>query len=511
VRPDGAIVLVGFVGAGKTTAALRIAAERRLRATDLDGLIEERAGASVPVLFARDGEGAFRDLEARVACELLGEVGRGDVVSMGAGAVTSERIRDALADHLVVWLDVDPELAWRRAGSSDRPLARDRHGFDQRHRERRALYGAVADAVVPANARVSLGRVHDAVERLREAPTGTRLLWAVSASAEYPVWIGRGVLGSTLGPSLPAPSRRFCVTDENVAPLWLSALGEIDGSVVIDPGESHKSLASAELVWRELTRQGMTRADHLVALGGGVVGDLAGFCAATYQRGVPVVQVPTSLVAQVDSAYGGKTGVDLPEAKNYVGAFHQPAAVLADPSTLDTLPAAEARAGYAEVIKTALIAGGSLWERVEADLTIDDATIFDCALCKLSVVAADERDSGRRQVLNLGHTVGHAIETASGYERYRHGEAVALGLLASLSLSGLPELRARVAELLAAHGLPTRLEGVDPATVRAATARDKKRTGERVPFVLVNAPGSVVHGCEVAPAELDRALEELCA
>ena len=239
---------------------------------------------------------------------------------------------------------------------------------------------------------------------------------------------------------------------------------------------------------------GMTRADHVVALGGGVVGDLAGFCAATYQRGVPVVQVPTTLVAQVDSAYGGKTGVDLPEAKNYVGAYHQPAGVLVDPDTLATLPAAELAAGWVEVLKTALIAGGELWERVAAGGEVDERTILACARTKLAVVAADERDGGRRQVLNLGHTVGHAIETATGYARYRHGEAVGLGLLAALRLSGREDLRAQVRELLLARGLPVTLDGagIEVEEIVAATARDKKRLGAHVPFVLVRAPGEVV-------------------
>jgi shikimate kinase/3-dehydroquinate synthase len=255
----------------------------------------------------------------------------------------------------------------------------------------------------------------------------------------------------------------------------------------------------------------MTRADHLVALGGGVVGDLAGFAAATYQRGVPVVQVPTTLVAQVDSAYGGKTGVDIPEGKNYVGAYHQPAAVLVDPATLETLPAEELGAGYAEVIKTALIAGGTLWERIVADRPIDDGVIFDCARTKLGIVAADERDEGRRQVLNLGHTVAHALETVTSYRRYRHGEAVGLGLLAALSLSGQDDLRGTVGELLSAHGLPTHADGVDPQAVAAATARDKKRLGASVPFVLVDAPGEVRHGVEVSAGQLQAALAELCS
>ena len=184
-----------------------------------------------------------------------------------------------------------------------------------------------------------------------------------------------------------------------------------------------------------------------MGVGGGVVGDIAGFCAAVYQRGMRHVQVPTTLVAQVDSAYGGKTGVDLPEAKNYVGVYHQPAAVLADTATLATLPPEELAAGWAEVVKTALIAGGPLWEAVRAGRFEDDDVVLECARTKLAVVAADERDGGRRQVLNLGHTVGHALETVTGYARLRHGEAVGLGLLAALRLSGLSDLRAAVAEL----------------------------------------------------------------
>jgi shikimate kinase / 3-dehydroquinate synthase len=281
--------------------------------------------------------------------------------------------------------------------------------------------------------------------------------------------------------------------------------------VSIPPGERHKTLASAERMWHELATAGMTRADHVVALGGGVVGDLAGFCAATYQRGVPVVQIPTTLVAQVDSAYGGKTGVDLPEAKNYVGVYHQPAGVLVDPDTLATLPASELAAGWVEVLKTALIAGGDLWERVATGDEVTERTILACVRTKLTVVAADERDAGRRQVLNLGHTVGHAIETATGYARYRHGEAVGLGLLAALRLSGQDDLRAQVRELLLARELPVTLAGadVDVERIVAATARDKKRVGAHVPFVLLHAPGEVETGHEVSDPDLLAAVAEL--
>jgi shikimate kinase/3-dehydroquinate synthase len=328
------------------------------------------------------------------------------------------------------------------------------------------------------------------------------------------VLVGLGLLAPAVcaSPAWPLDrcvSRPFCVSDRNVAPLYAERLGGVAELVEIDPGERHKTLASAESVWSALVAGGMTRADHMVALGGGVVGDLAGFCAATYQRGVPVVHVPTTLVAQVDSAYGGKTGVDLSAAKNYVGAYHQPAGVIVDPVLLGSLPAAERSAGYAEVIKTALIAGGELWASVRADAPIDQRAILACARTKLAVVAEDERDAGRRQVLNLGHTVGHAIEAVTGYERYRHGEAVALGLLAALRLSDQEDLREQVRELLQAHELPTKLDEVDVDQVLAATRRDKKRLGEQVPFVLLDAPGEAKTGCHVSEADLRAAVAEL--
>jgi shikimate kinase/3-dehydroquinate synthase len=510
VNASGAIVLIGFMGAGKTTAALQLAAERGLLAVDADQLIEERAGSPIAEIFERDGEGAFRALEEQVVCEVLERSGSGDVVSLSGGAVTSERIRAALRRHLVVWLEVSPELAWRRVGGGERPLAVDRRDFGERHDARLPLYAAAADAFVPASVvRSSIGRVHDAVAGLREAPGGTRLLWALSASGEYPIYVGRGLLGARLWPIEP-PSRRFCITDRNVAGLWLEAAGAFEHSIVVEAGEPAKTLATAGDVWSGLASAGMTRGDHVAALGGGVVGDIAGFCAATYQRGVPVVQVPTTLAAQVDSAYGGKTGVDIPGGKNYVGAYHQPAGAIVDPATLETLPAVELAAGYAEVVKTALIAGGSLWERIAADAPIDDGVILECARTKLAIIAEDERDLGRRQVLNLGHTVGHAIETVTGYSRYRHGEAVALGLLAALDLSGKPHLRAQVAELLRAHGLPTQADGLEVTAVAQATRSDKKRLGDSVPFVLLDAPGSVRHGAIVSDAELDAALGALC-
>jgi shikimate kinase/3-dehydroquinate synthase len=337
------------------------------------------------------------------------------------------------------------------------------------------------------------------------------MLWASSASGDYPVYVGVGLLLERRFWPPAIEGRRFLVTDGRVGQRYGDVVEPVAGRVTVMPGEQSKTVAHAEIVWTELARAGMRREDVLVALGGGVVGDLAGFCAATYQRGVRYVQVPTSLVAQVDSAYGGKTGVDLAEAKNYVGAFHQPVAVIADTAALATLPPEEVAAGYAEVVKTALIAGGALWDRVRsgADPT-DPAVILACARTKLAIVAMDERDDGLRQVLNLGHTVAHAIETVTGYARYRHGEAVALGLLAALRLSGRDDLRQEVEALLAAHALPTTLAGADPDAVVSATARDKKRRGDGpVPFVLLEAPGEPRPGCPVDPDALGAAVREL--
>jgi shikimate kinase / 3-dehydroquinate synthase len=280
---------------------------------------------------------------------------------------------------------------------------------------------------------------------------------------------------------------------------------------VIPPGEGEKTLARAEAVLREMARAGVEREDAVVALGGGVVGDLAGFCAAVYQRGVACVQVPTTLLAQVDSAYGGKTGVDLPEGKNYAGAYHQPVAVLVDPAVLETLPAEERAAGYAEVVKTALIAGGDLWRRVRQGGEPDEGVILGCLRTKLAVVREDERDAGRRQVLNLGHTVAHALEAATGYRGLRHGEAVGLGLLCALRLSERESIRSEVAELLAGHGLPLRAVGVDEAAVLELVGRDKKRRGGRVPFVLLESPGRVSPGHEVTERALRAALAEVVA
>jgi 3-dehydroquinate synthase len=501
-----ALVFIGFMGAGKTSAARAAAGALDARAVDADHEIERRLGTSIADHFASHGEASFRHVEEEVVSGLLEHPPEG-VLSLGGGAVLSPRVRALLQRHTVVLLDVDVETAWRRCGTRRRPLAQDRDAFAALHAARTPLYESLADAVLIDSSRESVRRAVPALRTLARVPAGTKLLWAVSASGSYPVYVGQGLIGSGFW---PVPGRRFVITDDAVGALY--RIGEAAAELRIPPGEEHKTLASVERLLRGLAAAGMDHDDHVVALGGGVVGDVAGFCAALYQRGVRVVQVPTTLVAQVDSAYGGKTGVDLPEGKNYAGAYHQPSAVLVDPSAMATLPQEELAAGWAEVIKTALIAGGALWERVRAGAVLDGELVLACARTKLAVVASDERDAGRRQILNLGHTVGHAIETATGYRRYRHGEAVGLGLLAALTLSGQAELRTEVAALLAARGLPVTLDAdVDADAVLAAVQRDKKRRGGRVGFVLVEAPGDVRAGRPVPEGEVRAAVAELRA
>jgi shikimate kinase/3-dehydroquinate synthase len=524
------LVFVGFMGAGKSRAARRAAERLGAEALDTDKLLEAELGESIASFFEREGEAAFREREEALVLSALER--SPSVLSLGGGALKSERVRERLEPHVCVYVDVDPDLAWERSQDSGRPLARDRDAFLRLHAERRPLYESVARAALQARPEgVEQGALEAAIALADPgAPVSVRMVWAPASSGGYPVYIGAGALDAA-GVLWPLSGRCFIVADETVHALHgdrlarALAVGPVAANTLtVAPGERQKSLAEAERILRALARAGMERSDALAALGGGVLGDLAGFCGALYQRGVPLVHVPTTVVAQVDSAYGGKTGVDLPEGKNYVGAFHQPSAVFTDPGLLSTLPVEELRAGYAEVLKTALIAGGPLSERVRRleplerviELEPDRLreVIEGCLRVKIGVVAEDERDHGVRASLNLGHTFAHALEAATAYSAYRHGEAVAIGLVVALRLSerklGLDQaVREEVVTLLRENELPTTFSGAPTEDLLAVAARDKKRRGGASNFVLLRSPGDVATECDVSEQELSAVIEEV--
>jgi 3-dehydroquinate synthase len=348
-----------------------------------------------------------------------------------------------------------------------------------------------------------------------------RRLTVRTLSRTYSIVLGRGVLAG-----LGATVRRVRGTgqvvvccDENVAPLYLDRVrrslrgaGLEVSEVILPAGEREKNLARVEELYGVLYDRGLRRSDTLVALGGGVIGDLTGFVAATYQRGLGFIQVPTTLLAQVDAAVGGKVAVDFRAGKNYAGTFYQPHLVLADLSTLDSLPPRELRCGAAEVAKHGLLAGGDVLDRVQrlaraplAAAAVTQGLVAGCVAYKAGVVESDERESGRRAVLNLGHTIGHAIEAATGFRLWSHGEAVAFGLRAALRLSGelcgLPAAEEEAGHaLLDGLGLPARLTGASAQDVCALVPRDKKAGPEGVGYVLLRRTGSPVIGVRVPPA-----------
>lgn len=356
-------------------------------------------------------------------------------------------------------------------------------------------------------------------------------LLANTRSKEYPVFLSAGAMkeAGNLWRSRGREGKIVLITDSNVANLFLGPVetaftraGFAVKATVVDAGEEAKSLAEATQLYSELFRMQTRRCDAVCALGGGVVGDLAGFIASTYMRGIGLVQIPTTLLSQVDSSIGGKVGINIAEAKNYVGSFYQPDMVITDPELLKTLPRSQLVEGLAEVVKYALLSGADFFEALESsyeeflvlNMAFVEPMVRRCIEYKLGVVSDDERDYGRRAVLNLGHSVGHGIETAGKYSAYSHGQAVALGLLAAVriseqvySLSG--DYSTRLASLLELLGLPTRLEGIDPADVIATMSSDKKADDLSANMVLLKAAGEPVINCDVDAAMLRREVKRL--
>ena len=354
-------------------------------------------------------------------------------------------------------------------------------------------------------------------------PTALRRIEARAGTSTYLIEIGTGAQSRLAAVLEDArlPQRRFIVSSQTVWRLHGESFASVtdDEPVLLPDGERHKQLTTVSRIYDALIRAGADRATTILAVGGGVVGDIAGFAAATYLRGVPVVHVPTTLLAQVDSAIGGKVGVNHPLGKNLIGAFHQPSAVIVDPAFLATLPRREFRAGLYEVVKYGMIASRPLFDRIRDQLALlfarnDDVltpTIAECCQIKASIVQADERESGPRRALNFGHTIAHALEAATRYRRFRHGEAVAYGMLAAAEVAVargvLPaDDRRALAALIAQMGPLPPVSDLDPAQVLEAVARDKKVVAGRLHFVLPTAIGATTTASDVSIEELSRAL-----
>ncbi len=518
--PARSVVLVGLMGAGKTAVGRRLALRLGMPFRDADHEIEQAAGCSVAEFFEAHGEAEFRAGERRVIARLM--EGPPCVLATGGGAFMDPETRTLLRGNaLSVWLRCPlATLVRRTSHRTHRPLLRtgDPTQVLAGLMARRHPTYAEADVVVDCSEDspdATTARVLDAVLSHR-APHRVRVQLS---AASYDVVIGDGLMaraGAHLAAVLPQ-KRAVIVTDATVAalhlPTLLAGLGEAGfelRQVIVAPGEASKSLAVYGQLTDALLEEGVERRTAVVALGGGVVGDLAGFAAASVLRGLPFVQVPTTLLAQVDSSVGGKTGINTAYGKNLLGAFHQPRMVLADTASLATLPRRELAAGYAEIVKAGLIGEPSLYTWCEAhgpallggDRALQAEAVAAACAFKAAIVAGDEREEraeGGRALLNLGHTFGHALEAEFGYDgSLLHGEAVALGLVLALRLSELLEVCPRgLAERVAAHlrtcGLAAELgqlgRRLSAARLVAHMQRDKKMRDGRLGFVLARGVG----------------------
>ena len=546
------IYLIGFSGAGKSAVGRSTARLLGWRFVDADERIVERAGKAVERIFAEDGEPAFRELERATIAEFARE--EHIVVSTGAGSVMHDQsLGGMLGSGLVVALEARPETIYRRLShtaeldgaeamtrpmlQSDDPLGR----IESLKRERQWAYSHAHWTVHTDDLTIEQAAL-EVVRAWRRL--GAPSAWEDDAElaatvrleqGAYPVFVGWDTLEEQLGRRLTQAGlsgRAFIVCDSNVvhpygraAQRSLHAAGIEMGLFTFPAGEASKSLSTATVLYEWLAERKVERRDAIVAVGGGVVGDLAGYVAATFLRGIRVVQVPTSLTAMVDSSIGGKTGVDLPIAKNMVGAFHHPTMVLADVSALRTLPERALREGWAEAVKhgLALEAGlVDLYEEHADELLSLDPELTTRAIAwnmavKARVVSADEREtSGLRQLLNYGHTIGHGVEAAAGYDAYLHGEAVAIGMTGAARLGMLegvtpPELVERQASLIARFGLPSAYANVDPEAIIEAMSRDKKTTAGQISWVLLDGVGSSRAHRGIAPERVASVVRELGA
>lgn len=503
------LLLSGFMGAGKSTVG-RLIAEWCGRAhIDLDVAIEREAGTSIANVFAERGEAGFRALERGALARVL-ETSGAAIVSLGGGTLLRRDVRlGALDRAVVVTLDASVDEVLRRtAHGKTRPLIDvpdPRARVEELLAERRIAY-AECHARIATSGRSPEDVARDALAVWRRDPIAV-----ASGDASYSVDVGRGIVVERLPGLLSGASLGLLVTDQHVQPHHADAIENgmeqaaiRTATVVLEPGEEHKNVASLERIWSAALAASADRKSRFVALGGGVVTDIAGFAASTWMRGVSWVGLPTTLLAMVDASVGGKTAIDLRSAKNAVGTFWQPSAVVCDTLHLETEPARGYASAGAEIVKTAIIGDPELLCLVESrasEIRAKDADVVAEVVrrsirVKARIVSQDEREDGLRACLNLGHTVGHALEAYGGYGKLRHGEAVSLGLVAALRIGerlGLTErpLVERATRALGLLGLPADLASQPLVRAAELIGHDKKRAGAKLRFVVARAVGQV--------------------
>ena len=545
------IFVTGFSGSGKTTVG-RIAARLLGWAfVDLDDDIERTAGLAIEEIFARYGEAHFRRLESErlaAACERDMQV-----VSTGGGIVVDWRNRRAMERAgAVVCLEARPETLFARverqaredAEASARPMlfADDALARIRSLKTRRQFAYTHARLIVhtddlsPEQAAMEVVRGWKDISETNEA----RAAWdspdlaavVETSGGDYPVWVGWDImdrLGERVIQTVGETSTTYIFTDEHVYSMARRAQSSLERAgiaahiFIMPAGEQHKTLKTVELAYDWLSHRRAERGHLVLALGGGVVGDLAGFVAATYVRGMPFAQVPTSLLAMMDASIGGKVAVDLPRGKNLVGAFYQPRLVLSDVSTLRGLPARQMASGWAEAIKHGLILDEDLLadfdRQRDALMALEPQAAAELirrsVAIKANVVSRDERETlGVRVLLNYGHTIGHAIESATGYDTYLHGEAVSVGMMGAANIAlhrGLLDAEAveRQADMLRSFGLPLSCEGVSVDAIEEAMRSDKKVSAGSIRWVLLDGIGNAVTRNDVPPELVRQTLERL--
>lgn len=540
-QASGNIILVGMMGAGKTTVGKLLAKELGKTFIDSDEEIQRRTGVTIPHIFDVEGEAGFRLRETSIIEELLKH--DGIVLATGGGAILSLQNREMMKrSGIVVYLKSNVHDLWQRTRHDhNRPLLQTenpRAKLQELHDLRDPLYTAAADMIIHTgkqSVQLLLERLQHRLEQMKQTTGSERKMQTLNvglAERSYPIHIGSELLShiELLLPHIPR-KRAIIVSNTTVAPLYLQQLSEGLSkhgvqvqSVLLPDGEQYKNGESLNTIYNALLTARSERSTPLIALGGGVIGDITGYAAATYLRGVPFIQIPTTLLSQVDSSVGGKTGINHPLGKNMIGAFYQPRVVVADTTTLDTLPDKELRAGLAEVIKYGLIRDLPFLEWLEANieqLLARDTAALQYAIAqscrnKAEVVGNDEREAGERALLNLGHTFGHAIENGMGYGVWLHGEAVAAGTIMAADLSQrlgwlIAEDVARVRQLFVRSGLPVVAPKMDAEKYLQLMGLDKKVADGKIRFVLLKSLGTAVMTGDVPQALLRQTLESCSA